>query len=287
MRVWWRGPADNRVDVVTPAGETGTHRGPGGDLDVGVRDGDGDPQRRQPAGAARPAGRAAQLARPPAAVRGRRRRALPARRPAGGRPRRPRAAPDARRPRPPRCAASTSGSTPAPGCRCRSRSSRRAPASPALDTRFLDLDLAVPGRGGHRLHPAARRRRPRGTRGRGGARGRPADPAGAAPGRARRAAPTPRWTACPRDRALRQRGHPAGRRPGAGAAWPRGLRNALSAQPGRRRRRRWAPGWPPARWRVMIVEPPGRGPVRAHRHGDPRRARRRRRRQLPDLERTP
>src|SRR5215213_435318 len=30
MRVWWRGPADNRVDVVTAAGETGTHRGPGG-----------------------------------------------------------------------------------------------------------------------------------------------------------------------------------------------------------------------------------------------------------------
>lgn len=30
MRVWWRGPADNRVDVVTPAGETGTHRGPSG-----------------------------------------------------------------------------------------------------------------------------------------------------------------------------------------------------------------------------------------------------------------
>ena len=26
MRVWWRGPADNRVDVVTPAGETDTHR---------------------------------------------------------------------------------------------------------------------------------------------------------------------------------------------------------------------------------------------------------------------
>jgi outer membrane lipoprotein-sorting protein len=26
MRVWWRGPSDNRVDVVTPAGETGTHR---------------------------------------------------------------------------------------------------------------------------------------------------------------------------------------------------------------------------------------------------------------------
>src|SRR3954471_8218804 len=26
MRVWWRSPADNRVDVVTPAGETGTHR---------------------------------------------------------------------------------------------------------------------------------------------------------------------------------------------------------------------------------------------------------------------
>jgi outer membrane lipoprotein-sorting protein len=30
MRVWWRGPADNRVDVVTPTGETGTHTGPGG-----------------------------------------------------------------------------------------------------------------------------------------------------------------------------------------------------------------------------------------------------------------
>src|SRR3954470_14784692 len=26
MRVWWRGPADNRVDVVTPAGETDVHR---------------------------------------------------------------------------------------------------------------------------------------------------------------------------------------------------------------------------------------------------------------------
>ncbi|MGZ4645836.1 MAG: transcriptional regulator [Blastococcus sp.] len=30
MRVWWRGPADNRIDVVTPTGETGTHTGPGG-----------------------------------------------------------------------------------------------------------------------------------------------------------------------------------------------------------------------------------------------------------------
>jgi outer membrane lipoprotein-sorting protein len=30
MRAWWRGPADNRVDVVTPAGETGTHRNPAG-----------------------------------------------------------------------------------------------------------------------------------------------------------------------------------------------------------------------------------------------------------------
>jgi outer membrane lipoprotein-sorting protein len=29
MRVWWRGPLDNRVDVVTPAGETGVHTGPG------------------------------------------------------------------------------------------------------------------------------------------------------------------------------------------------------------------------------------------------------------------
>jgi outer membrane lipoprotein-sorting protein len=26
MRVWWRGPADNRVDVVSPGGETGIHR---------------------------------------------------------------------------------------------------------------------------------------------------------------------------------------------------------------------------------------------------------------------
>jgi hypothetical protein len=30
MRVWWRGPADHRVDVVTASGETGTHRDPGG-----------------------------------------------------------------------------------------------------------------------------------------------------------------------------------------------------------------------------------------------------------------
>ncbi len=26
LRAWWRGPADNRVDVVTPGGETGIHR---------------------------------------------------------------------------------------------------------------------------------------------------------------------------------------------------------------------------------------------------------------------
>ena len=30
MRVWWRGPDDHRVDVVTAAGETGVHRDPGG-----------------------------------------------------------------------------------------------------------------------------------------------------------------------------------------------------------------------------------------------------------------
>lgn len=30
MRVWWRGPTDNRVDVLTAAGETGTHRDPAG-----------------------------------------------------------------------------------------------------------------------------------------------------------------------------------------------------------------------------------------------------------------
>jgi outer membrane lipoprotein-sorting protein len=30
MRVWWRGPEDHRVDVVTAAGETGVHRDPGG-----------------------------------------------------------------------------------------------------------------------------------------------------------------------------------------------------------------------------------------------------------------
>jgi outer membrane lipoprotein-sorting protein len=30
MRAWWRGPLDNRVDVLTAAGETGTHRDPAG-----------------------------------------------------------------------------------------------------------------------------------------------------------------------------------------------------------------------------------------------------------------
>jgi outer membrane lipoprotein-sorting protein len=30
MRVWWRSPVDNRVDVVSPGGETGTHRDPTG-----------------------------------------------------------------------------------------------------------------------------------------------------------------------------------------------------------------------------------------------------------------
>ena len=92
MRVWWRGPADNRVDVVTPAGETGTHTGPGRHLDLAVRDGDRDPHRRAtrselPAAA----GRAAELAGPPAAVGGDRGGAVPHRCPAGGRPGHPRA----------------------------------------------------------------------------------------------------------------------------------------------------------------------------------------------------
>jgi outer membrane lipoprotein-sorting protein len=30
MRVWWRGPDDHRIDVVSPAGETGIHRDAGG-----------------------------------------------------------------------------------------------------------------------------------------------------------------------------------------------------------------------------------------------------------------
>src|SRR5215213_4341216 len=30
MRVWWRGPTDSRVDVVSAAGETGYHRDPTG-----------------------------------------------------------------------------------------------------------------------------------------------------------------------------------------------------------------------------------------------------------------
>ena len=47
MRVWWRGPADNRVDVVSAAGEAGYHRDATGALDVGVRVRDRHPRRRR------------------------------------------------------------------------------------------------------------------------------------------------------------------------------------------------------------------------------------------------
>ena len=73
MRVWWRGPADNRVDVVTAGGETGTHRDAGRHLDLGVRD----------------ARRATRAARRPAATCPRRRTCCPARSAAGCCPRPP------------------------------------------------------------------------------------------------------------------------------------------------------------------------------------------------------
>ena len=83
MRVWWRGPPDNRVDVVTAAGETGTHRDPAGSWTWEYETRDRHPQRGRPARSARAAGPAAERPGPPAAVGGHRRGAVAGSAPAG------------------------------------------------------------------------------------------------------------------------------------------------------------------------------------------------------------
>ena len=286
MRVWWRGadrqPGRRRHRRPARPARTAT---PARHLDLGVRARDGHPQRpRSPLDAAR---------RRPTCCRsslGRRllseadrRRAVPDRRPAGGRPRRARAPARPGRRRRPRSAGSTSGSTRDSGLPLQVEvfGEGRRPAGarhPVPRPR-----ARRPAGGGDRASTAAGRRTVR--RGPAG-RGRAARPGGgsgpvAAAGRARRAAAA----------AARRARRPAIGLYGRGvtllavapvpARLASGLRGALAQQPGRRRRRRSAPGSPPGRSALMLVEPPGRGPLRAHRHGHPRRAGRGGRRSCP------
>ena len=107
-------------------------------------------------------------------------------------------------------------STAGPGCRCRSEVCGEGRGEgPALDTRFVDLDLAAPTRPRHRLRPAPGRRRPQGDEPRwcsrpdgGSVRCRCPPTLAGLPRR------TPRGGAAG-DRALRPRRHPARRRPAA------------------------------------------------------------------------
>ena len=176
MRVWWRGPADNRVDVVTPAGETGTHRGPGATWTWEY----------ETATATRAAANPLDLPAPPDLLPsslGRRLLSeaaddelsrIGARRVAGR---------DALGLRLVPAAAASSVRRvdvwvdTATGLPLQVELVEKGRGRPALDTRFLDLDLAVPSAGGHRLRPAPGGHRPRGARGRGRAGGRAADPA--------------------------------------------------------------------------------------------------------------
>ena len=144
MRVWWRGPADNRVDVVTAAGETDTHAGPGRQLDLGVRDGDRHPQRRRARWSCPPR---------PTCCRARsgagccRRRAtgelsrIGARRVAGRDALGLRLTPAAAAASVRRVDVWVDAGT---GLPLQVEVSEKGGRKPALDTRFLDLDLAVP-----------------------------------------------------------------------------------------------------------------------------------------------
>ena len=227
MRVWWRGPTDSRVDVVTPAGETGIHRDAGRPLDLGVRAATGHPRRRRPLA----------LPAPPDLLPSSLGRRLlseatddgaqpdRARRVAGRDALGPAARPGRRRRR--RSAGSTSGWTRDSGLPLQVEVVAKGAGRPALDTRFLDLELA-----------ARRRRSPRSGRPpgaavrRGAARPRSCSrPGGGSdPVRCRPSSPGCRGassTACRRgDRALRPRRHPARRRAGARAAGARAAQHA-------------------------------------------------------------
>ena len=137
-------PTDHRVDVVTAAGETGTYRD-----ECGTWTWEYERATRHPRASRRPLALPAppdllpSLARPPAAVRGHRRRADPDRRPPG-------AGPDALGLR---LTPADGGVVGGPGRRLGRRRSglplqvrgvEKGADRPALDTRFLDLELAGP-----------------------------------------------------------------------------------------------------------------------------------------------
>ena len=241
MRVWWRGPADNRVDVVTPAGETGTHTGAGAHLDLAVRE-----RRRRP-GTPR-----TRWSCPP------RRTCCP---PRSGR----RLLSEAADGELSRIGARRVAGRDALGVRL---TPSDAAASVSRADIWVDADTGLPlqvrgvreGRRanapwtpgsstsispsrarGHRLHPAARRRRSARVARRRSC-SRRAGGSGRSPCRTSwRAAAAPAGRRPAGHRALRQRGHPARR--GAGALrLAGGLRQRAGRQPGRGRRRARHPG---------------------------------------------
>ena len=156
MRVWWRGPADNRVDVVTARGETGTHTESGGTWTWEY----------ERATATRTTATPLALPAPPDLLPNALGRRLlseataaeltrtGARRVAGRDALGLRITPRNRRPR---CATSTSGSTRGSGLPLQVQLVGRGAGRTALDTRFLDLEPHPPRCGDHGLHPAVRR----------------------------------------------------------------------------------------------------------------------------------
>ena len=255
MRVWWRGPADSRVDVVTRGGGDRRAPRPGRHLDLGVRD--RDATRAAPARSPCP----------------RRPTCCPARWAGGCSPRRPtRSCPGSAPSGSPAATPSGLRVTPADdgasvarvdvwvdadsGLPLQVQVSGTAAAGPRW-TPGSSTSSSPPRAGRHRVRAAPGRRVREAQRGRvcseaGGGSGPVALPAELAglPRRRRRRAAGSACTAA---------GSPCSPSRRCRGGWQRGLRSALAAAR-RRRRRRWARGSPPARSALMVVERPGRGP---------------------------
>ena len=267
-------PTDHRVDVITAAGETGTHRDECGIWTWEYERATATRRRADAVRAARAARPAAHLAGPPAAVRGHRRGADPDRRPPGRRPRRASGCGWSRPRRRRRSAGSTSGWTPTAACRCRCEVYEKG-GGPAGAGHPVPRPRGGPPVGGdHRLHPAGRVARPGGA-----ARPRSCSrpDGGSTPCRCRTS-----WPVC---RAVSSRAcRPASASTAAGSPCSRSRRcrprlaggAAQRPRAGARRRPRRR-GHPAGRrsGRAHAGRAAGPGPLRADRHGHPRRARRR------------
>ena len=285
MRVWWRGPADNRVDVVTAGGETGVHRDAGGTWTWEYERADRHPDAR-PAPLALPAAArpAAERARPPAAVGGDRRRSCPGSARAGS----PAATPSGCGSRP-----STPASSVGDGRRLGRRAHRAAAAGAGRRPRRSASPRSTPA-SSTSTSPAPPRRSPPSPR-------RPASPvregresevlleAGArlAPGAAARR----RWPACrgagstacpPGDRRSTAAASPCSPSPRCRGRLADGLRHALAPEPDGQvdRRARHPGGGRPDRAHARRRR--RAAPLRAHRHRHPRRADQAAATELPD-----